>query len=111
VTKRGAKELCLEVWRYLADHPEIESKRCLPKELYEKIQDLESRCPLCEVYFVYCPGCPLNEAGERCGSNNSAYDKWITAETIDIRKKAALRIVKIVKAWEPEEEDGDKERS
>lgn len=32
MTKEKAKKLTLEVWRYLAEHPEIDIKQDLPKK-------------------------------------------------------------------------------
>ncbi|MDR1902380.1 MAG: hypothetical protein LBQ88_08900 [Treponema sp.] len=48
MTKQEAKELCLEVWGYLRDHPDVEYKEDLPQELYNCIRRLESSCPLYE---------------------------------------------------------------
>jgi hypothetical protein len=113
VTKREAKEICLEVWVYLADNPNIWYKKGLPNTLYKKIEHLDKRCPLCELYAPNCVDCPLSEAGERCDLYDSAYDEWVNSGlySTNIRKRAALRIVEIVSAWEPEEEDDDEERS
>jgi hypothetical protein len=36
MTKQETKELTLEVWRYLAEHPEIGTKNDLPKKEYKK---------------------------------------------------------------------------
>jgi hypothetical protein len=57
MTKQEAKELSLEVWRYLAEHPEIQMKRYLPDEIWDKIKDMACACPLCEVNP--CHKCPL----------------------------------------------------
>jgi hypothetical protein len=110
MTKREAKEICLEVWGYLAEHPEIVMKNWLPSELYEKIEYLDSRCPLCEVNSVDCSGCPLSLGDERCFGRESVYSRWARskADDYETRREAALRIVEIVEAWEPEEEDYDR---
>ena len=91
MTQQEAKEITLEVWRYLKDHPWISEKKNLPKKLYAKIKDLYCRCPLCledEGYFC-------------CGY----YWVWVFAPTNKEREKAAAKIVELVEAWEPEEEE------
>jgi hypothetical protein len=107
MTKQEVKELTLKVWEYLWAHPEIVSKAGLPKELWEKIEDMNGECPLCEAIRIgsRCKGCPLYEAHESCYEDKSAYDRWFASDTKDseTRKEAAGRIVEIVSAWEPEE--------
>jgi hypothetical protein len=56
MTQKEAKEISLELWKYLAEHPECGSKENVPLNL----------------------------------------------DDIDIRERAAGRIVEIVSAWEPE---------
>jgi hypothetical protein len=121
MTHREAKELCLELWRYLEEHPEVQWKHHVPPELWKKILYLDCECPLCELFssensfceadegdedFDGCEGCPLFEAGEECLRDRSAYKEWSHSLSSDCetRKKAAHRIVEIVSAWEPEEE-------
>jgi hypothetical protein len=41
MTEKMAKELSLEVWRYLAEHPEIFSKHELPSRLWGKIKNIK----------------------------------------------------------------------
>ena len=97
MTKLEAKELSLEVWRYLAEHSV--SKFYLPDSIYNKIKDLDNHCPLCELFYncdCICPDCPL----QRCGEG-SLYDHWINS---DERKINAQKIVEVIEAWEPEEE-------
>jgi hypothetical protein len=45
------------------------------------------------------------EAGEPCSNDGSAYDLWHYSQRnwTGVRRKAALKIVAIVKAWKPEE--------
>lgn len=97
MTGKQAKELSLEVWTYLRDHPEIERKRWLPSELYDKIEHLTCRCPLCDYLEHACYNCPL----EYCGPGSDFYD-WHTAEVNDktLRQKAAANIVKKIEDWE-----------
>ena len=69
MTKKDAKELTLEVWRYLMWHPWLVEKQQIPNKIYQKIVNLKNRCPLCEVmvYMVYgkkipnCITCPLEK--------------------------------------------------
>jgi hypothetical protein len=106
MTQREAKELMLKPWTYLAEHPECYSKEQVPPELYSKIKNLENRCPLCETFWrLDCDGCPLKEAGEDCNNDSSAFYLWFKSMIYenDTRRKAALRIVEIVSAWEPED--------
>ena len=97
MTGKQAKELSLEVWTYLRDHPEIENKGQLPSELYDKIEPLRSRCPLCDCLEQCCYNCPL----EYCDTG-SDFDDWCTSEVDDkaLRQKAAANIVKKIEDWE-----------
>jgi len=102
MTKKEAKEITLEVWRYLAEHPEITHKYRLPRFLWEQIRSFIFFCPLCELYkddFAVCPKCPL----QYC-THGSYYDRWCKTYDIHVRKEAAQGIVDTVQAWEPEEE-------
>jgi len=104
MTKQEAKELSLEVWRYLAKHPEIENKANLPEKIHLKIHRMEEKCPLCKLYknnntYLICSKCPLGTCGER-----SLYHEWRFAESDNQRQKAAQKIVAAIEAWEPGEE-------
>ena len=108
MTPQEAKEVTLEVWGYLKEHPEIRRKRDLPDELWEKIYYIKQRCPLCELYWqngAVCPRCPLKNCAE-----GSPFMDWLHAycsdESFDIRRDAATKIVETLKAWEPEKETG-----
>ena len=96
MTGKEAKELSLEVWKYLRDHPEIENKDQLPSELYDKISRLRARCPLCDCLEQACYNCPL----EYCGPG-SDFNDWWTSEVYDkdLRQKAAASIVKKIEEW------------
>ena len=99
ITAQEAKELSLEVWRYLAAHPEVDSKHKLPNDLLRKIIDMDSLCPLCELYKERpCYKCPLKTCDE-----NSPYDKWRFTNNKAERQTAAQEIVEAIEAWEPEE--------
>ena len=96
MTKQKAKDLTIEVWQYLADHPEIACKRDLPWEILEAVIRCVSQCPLCEMFRDEdCVGCPLGNC-EDAGSN---YWNWYNAETDEDRKKYAQAILCVVKAW------------
>ena len=72
--KKEAKELTLEVWQYLADHPEINDKYALP--MYNRIADMLAECPLCQWSreqtsnykhnSINCDKCPLFLADQGC---------------------------------------------
>jgi hypothetical protein len=104
MTQKEAKELTLELWRYLAEHPECDAKESMPRDLYKRIKPLLNKCPLCELFVGKdCEGCPLQEADEQCAQEHSAYDIWAFGGTDFYREEGAGRIVEIVSAWEPEE--------
>jgi len=101
-----AKELSIEVWTYLAEHPECEQKKNLPLELYEQIELMPGQCPLCKLYMykhfdrsaMSCgKQCPLY----RCDRIGSAWDRWSNGVEVT-RREAAQEIVDKLKAWEPE---------
>jgi hypothetical protein len=113
MTQKEAKELTLELWQYLAEHPECKYKSSVPEEIYAKIEGLLNRCPLCEVFHLSncenipsCENCPLFLDRDGCGNPGSAPLRWSLSKRNDFesRKAAAERIVEIVSAWEPEEE-------
>jgi hypothetical protein len=109
MTQKKAKKLSLELWTYLAKHPECREKRRIPKKLYSKIAELLFRCPLCEMFVNYdCEGCPLEMARCCCVLNSSPWYEWANSaiEETDRRKQAAERIVQIISAWEPEDRYG-----
>jgi hypothetical protein len=116
MTQKEAKELTLEMWRYLADNPDFLTKSSLPLYTYARIRGLRNRCPLCELFVGGdekrpCAFCPLFLAeGLDCTEEGSAYNRWVYAETEAERGKAAERIVEIVSAWEPEEETAQGKR-
>ena len=101
MTQQKAKELTLEVWEYLRDHPEIYAKKLLPVELFAKIKLLKSWCPLCELFRVdgACKRrCPLD-----CLVYGSDWNLWDISSLSDnaTRQQAAANIVEKVKAWKP----------
>jgi hypothetical protein len=102
MTPYEAKALSLEVWRYLAEHPEIGKKELLPDEFYEKIENLTCECPLCDLYRSekiepICPKCPLGRCDE-----GSFFLMWLYGFG-EARQAAAQKIVAAIEAWEPEE--------
>jgi hypothetical protein len=105
MTQIEAKALTLEVWRYLAEHPECYKKNMLPPKLFKiTARTLFRELPLCAVFlelYGRCPRCPLSKATEYCFVNDSVTDRWHFSNK-DGRKAAASRIVEIVEAWEPE---------
>jgi macrodomain Ter protein organizer (MatP/YcbG family) len=105
MTRKEAIDLSLEVWRYLAAHPEIADKICLPDDLYNKIKDMINQCPLCEYSSInkgLCKDCPITfeEKGKfiKCSRDRLPYMKWFNAKTKETRKEAATAIVRLLEA-------------
>jgi len=110
MTAVEAKELSLEIWRYMAEHPKIKSKSELPKRLFEKIKSLSEKCPLCEHFHLMnkklyryrkidkrlCEGCPLNTDHLFC----FLHYHWAISLTTETRKVAAQKIVDKIEEWE-----------
>ena len=95
-----AKELCLDVWEYLAGHPEIEHKSDLPRDLWVRIVHLNSRCPLCEYFRSQCSRCPLRSCSENV---NTAWRRWNNYSLPKVKRmNAAMEIVKKVRSWDAE---------
>jgi hypothetical protein len=104
MTLKEALVLSLEVWRYLAKHPKIKRKWNLPKELYGKIKNMRSCCPLCEYLrnlfdcTQKCPLCFIKDGElKRCGSMLHPYTIWRDGEK-ETRKEGATAIVQLLKA-------------
>jgi hypothetical protein len=108
MTKKEAKALTLELWGYLAEHPECECNEDTPPELYEKIKYLSNQSPLCEINeykaIVVCDKCALARAGAECRRMSSPFMRWLHAPEGEagnaIRAAAAKETVDIVKAWD-----------
>ena len=114
MTRKEAKELSLEMWRYLAEHPEIDDKGDLPDGVFERIKYFSTQCaqcPLCglfhpETNYAYeCPGCPPdakndNGAGLLCFT-------WFVASSEEIRQKTAREMAAVIENWNPEEGEND----
>jgi ferredoxin len=91
-----AKRLSLKVWGWLKDHPKVEFKPDLPNKLYKKIENLENRCPLCEIKSPgFCESvCPLD-----CKSM-SEFNGWANSgNNYRQRKQCATNIYNKIKAW------------
>ena len=102
-TLQAAKDLSLEVWRYLAKHPEIVHKIGLPRGLYQKIMELRCECPICEVLenCVECPlGGVLGGVSYWCLAAGHPFERWLHATTNKERQEAAEEIVRLIEAWE-----------
>lgn len=103
--KEEAKELTIEVWEYLAAHPEVIAKIQIPRPLYSRISHMIADCPLCELFVTsYCKGCPLYETGNCCTSKDTLsgpYGEWAESDIGDHKTRAiaAQKIVDITKAW------------
>lgn len=97
---RLARELSMEIWKYLYEHPWIDSKSNLPDELYNKIEKYENDCPLCELFWdlehecdLLCPfsNCP-------CYEPDSLYRKWAAADSSN-RAYWAYKIFDKIRNW------------
>jgi hypothetical protein len=104
MTLKEAIELTLEMWSYLVEHPEIKYKSSLPKELWDKIKNMATKCPVCEYDNFEangdCETCPLalSKTGWICISKNHPYSAWFNAITEEDRKESATAIVKMLEA-------------
>jgi hypothetical protein len=98
MTPRKAKKLSIEIWTFLSEHPECDSKYYLPTKLLKKVDKLPFKCPLCALFYedgAICLQCPL----KRC-NNGSDYGRW-ERESFEGKKKHATKILEAIKAWEP----------
>ena len=91
MTGQEAKELCIKVWQYLADHPECRAKEETP--YWEELAGLAFNCPLCH-YIKECDNCPIS-VNKQC----HVYWSWLNGDN-----SAAAEIVSLVSDWEPGEE-------
>ena len=108
LTKKRAKALSLEVWRYLRDHPECKFKCDIPAKTYKKVEEMHHECPLCDIFnhgkcFGFgkdeSNGCPLFPVAKH-GCANGLFFKWENATTVKSREIHASAIVKLIEAWE-----------
>jgi len=100
MTPKKAKELSLEVWRHLAEHPETKDIITLPKNLLRKWKDSRNTSPLCKVIGYGCVGCPM---GYKC----KLYSDWTFADDDNTRQLSAQKIAAAIEAWEPGEEQSE----
>lgn len=106
MTDKEAKELSIEIWQYLYDHPDIYHKKDLPESIFNQIKDIVNFCPLCFVRMKLsrwvCIACPISMANKSCFIANSYYRKWERANVNRKRKrkKYAGKILNIIKDWE-----------
>lgn len=120
MTEKEARDISIEVWQYLADHPEIEYKQDIPERLWNKISGIRNNCALCKLYIpddfdedgylneVSCKDCVLCKVGHQCLKTNSYYNVWSISLLGDKGKQdrvlGAQGIVDILKKWHPENE-------
>jgi hypothetical protein len=105
MTAKQAKEETLEVWRYLAEHPEIGNKRNLPGEfrwLFRYVND----CPLCEYAKFKNGGVSINLCKDcilvSCNIGGTLWSRWVAASA-ESWGAAARAIVEKVEKWEVQE--------
>jgi hypothetical protein len=116
MTKKEATEAEIEVWRYLAEHPENNfSRTVLPEGLYGNKAGYSHR-PLCEYSRLernnYCMGCPAGFTKDRvrvfCNDARHPYMTWKYAFSKNRRKKAATAIVQLLEAALEKEKRNEK---
>jgi len=102
MTKKERRWIGMVVWKYLRDHPEVETKECLPPKIYKLISNLIENCPLCGLYIrddgIFCPECPLKSCGVM-----SDYRRWLRTKRREPgnsdRSEYAGNIYNKIKAW------------
>jgi len=107
LTAKEAKKLSLIVWKYLKEHPEVESKNDLPDKIFSKIRSHLAHCTLCEYFIASlkmnlssCEDvCPLRGCISEDDESQSMYHLWKYASNKSMRKKAAEIIYKKILAW------------
>jgi hypothetical protein len=111
MTLKEALVLSLEVWRYLAKHPDIEERRNMPEELYGKVEAMAYCEPLCEYYGpLSCDCCALfiRKGRLSCCEERHPYRKWKFACSREGRKEGATAIVRLLEAaLEKENQNGN----
>ena len=103
MTQTEAKAIYLEMWRYLAEHPEISDKTYLPEHIFEKIAYFNGWCPLCELFRdgrKFCPGCPLSGENYFCYTKGQPFYRWHIARSKKDREAAAKDMWHLGEAWE-----------
>ena len=111
MTKQEAKDLSIELWTWLRDHP-CKGKMETPFELRMRIDTLKGRCPLCEYTeqcviesgvkrhpFDRCLICPM---GDTCAPDSSVFDTWCNAKNEGDKERcqvAAEKILARIQAW------------
>ncbi len=98
-----AKDISLEVWKYLSEYVELDSKRDLPSDLYAKVEHLLGECPLCHCFSQDCQRCPIDKAMQNCFETDSAYHIWLNVDALysnEERKKSATLIYDIIRGWD-----------
>lgn len=116
LTPKEAKAKCIKMWNYLAENITIpewrantyltDYKRLAYEELWPKKEETHNFCFLCELYHYVnqiCEGCPLSKGKCRgCLADGQPYLTYLDAEdNKDYLRasEAALKLVKMVKAW------------
>ena len=106
LTRKRARELSIEKWEWLYDHPSKIDFYDLPEELQIKLWDFSAKCPLCELYvnsssYGKCKNkCPFVQAKQICSAEGSHYSIWLVPSTSSkTRKKYAGLILQIIKDW------------
>lgn len=105
LTLKRSLELCLELWSWLRDHPDMTAKLEWPK--WNRYGSVFNMCFACEYdileyekqkrkgfHIMACSVCPLKGLwGTDCTRDSSPYNKWCNAKTDKSRQKNAGIIV------------------
>lgn len=100
LTKRETLTICLDLWTWLAKHPD-KDKSDWPG--WEKLRAFVNDCPCCEYhttggnYRACGPGCLVSWEDGSCGSDSSSYQQWYFTWILSDKVKYALQIVQLVR--------------
>jgi hypothetical protein len=100
------KQLAVEFWSFLRDHPEITIKsKAVDFPRYKEIRLQHASCPCCTVFrHCDCIGCPLATSDDfRCTCAGSPFFRWLEATTAAERQAAAAALIAQLEAWETED--------
>jgi hypothetical protein len=100
------KQLAVEFWSFLRDHPEIADKTdAIAFPRYKEIVEQVASCPCCTAFQrSNCEGCPLFFRGRiQCINVGQPFRNWFMATTDAERQAAATALLAQLEAWETED--------
>ena len=102
LSKREALNKCLHMWDWLADHPEKDKQDFF---IEKNLEFVDSDCYCCEYDIQFsgdaCEYCPIDWDSDdgfcshELDDEQSAYDKWFTAQCQTQKRSHALAIAKL----------------